>query len=366
MAMAGLSTAQARAGLDVTVAATWVDRPAEDVTKRLEESGVKVRTLGPCTNPMSRHPDLARFVDDLVAGADVVHVHALFEEIQHQAARAAQRRGVPYVVRACGMLSPWSLTQSRWKKKLYMMMRLRRNLNRAAALHFTAGQERDLTRPLRLSAPAIVEPNGVDLREFERLPAPGALRTRHRELAGKHVLMFLGRIHLQKGLDLLIPAFAKANAPNWALVLAGPDKDGFGPRLRRTAEECGVADRVFFTGALFGADRVAGLVDADLFVLPSYHENFGIAAVEALAAGKPIIVSDQVNIFREIAAADVGGVMPLEIDRMAVELQKWMGDADLRGAAAERARPFVWDTYGWDPIGRRWLNHYRRIVGTGR
>jgi glycosyltransferase involved in cell wall biosynthesis len=362
IAMAGLAKAQVRAGLDVTVAATWVNPLREGVAEALTEAGVKVRLLGPCRDPSSRHPDLPGWVDDLVAGADIVHVHALWEEIQYRAARSAARRRVPYLVRPCGMLSPWSLARRKWKKKLYMAMRLRRTLNEATALHFTAAQERDLTAGLRLETPAIVEPNGVDLREFESLPAEGTFRSRYPELAGKRVVTFLGRIHLQKGLNILIPAFAEAGLPDTTLVLLGPDSDGFGPGLRRRAAEAGVSDRVIFAGAVYGRDRVAALVDSDLFVMPSYHENFGIAAVEALAAGKPVIVSDQVNIHEEIAQAGVGGVVPLEVGRLAAALREWVTGEELRREAAARTRPFVWRMYDWDEIGRRWAAHYERIV----
>lgn len=362
VAMAGLAPAQVRAGLDVTVAATWVDRSGEEAAERMRGAGVNVRLLGPCRNPMSRHPDLPRFVDELMAGCDVVHIHALFEEIQHQAARAAQRRRVPYVVRPCGMLDPWSLSQGRWKKKLYLAMRLRRNLNRAAALHFTAGLERDLTKPLKLKAAALVEPNGVNLQEFQLLPPTGTFRGRFPELAGKKVVLFLSRIHPKKGLDLLIPAFARADVPGAVLVIAGPDAEGYGPTVRKMIAESGAADRIVMVGPQYGADRVAALSDADVFVLPSYSENFGIAVVEALAAGRPVIISDQVNIHEEITAAGVGMVISLNVDRLAGELKRWLGDEGLRRSASEKARPFVWGTYDWDQIARHWVGHYERIA----
>src|SRR5699024_4186590 len=98
------------------------------------------------------------------------------------------------------------------------------------------------------------------------------------------------------------------------------------------------------------------------FVLPSYHENFGIAGVEALAAGKPVILSDQVHIHTEITQAGVGGVVPLDIDSLAAEMRRWMADDKLRQDAAARARPFVWATYDWDQIARRWAEHYPRLI----
>ncbi|HZZ42808.1 MAG TPA: glycosyltransferase [Tepidisphaeraceae bacterium] len=362
VAMAGLAPAELRAGLDVSVAATWVDHPGHDQAQKMRDAGVKVHLLGPCTNPMSRHPELAKWVDDLVAGCDVVHIHALFEEIQHQAARAAWLRKIPYVIRPCGMLDPWSLRQAKWKKKLYMAWRLRRNLNRAAGLHFTAALEADLTKPLHLKAPSIVEPNGVNLREFQDLPAPGTFREKHPELKGKKIVLFLSRIHPKKGLDLLIPAFARANLSDAMFVIAGPDAEGYGPTVQKLIADYHLQDRVMVVGPIYGSDRVAALTDADIFALPSYSENFGIAVVEALAAGRPVIISDQINIHAEITAAGVGAVIPLDIDRLAAELQRWLGDEGLRNRAAGKARPFVWETYDWDRIARRWSEHYINIA----
>src|SRR4029077_8210169 len=128
-----------------------------------------------------------------IANADVVHIHALYEEVQHQAARIAREHGKPYIFRACGMLTPWSLNQSRLRKKLYMIWRLRSDLNRAAAMNYTTQMERDASAPVGLNPSSIVEPNGVDLHEFEQLPPRGTFRAKHPQLASRRIVLFLGR-----------------------------------------------------------------------------------------------------------------------------------------------------------------------------
>jgi glycosyltransferase involved in cell wall biosynthesis len=308
--------------------------------------------------------DLAAAVDGAVARADVVHIHALWESIQHVGPVTARRRVKPYIFRPCGMLDPWSLAQRRLKKNLYLALRGRRDLDEAAALHFTSDLERDFTSPLKLKPRAIVEPNGVPVEEFEHLPQRGMFRQKYPELADKPLLIFLSRIHHKKGLDLLVPALAKLRHRDAMLAIVGPDSDGYGQTVREMIEAAGVRDRVVFAGMLRGADRISALVDADLFVLPSYQENFGIAVVEALAAGTPVVISDQVNIYREIAAAQVGGVVPTKVEPLAAEIDRWLGDEPLRRTAAERARPFVWEHYDWNRIARRWVEHYQTIVAT--
>lgn len=365
VALSGLAMAQAAAGLRVSVLATWISGGNLDVAETFRRQGIDVRLIGPCRAPFNRHPELVDAVTEAVAQADIVHIHSLWEEVQHQAARAAYRRHIPYIIRPCGMLDPWSLAQSRWKKKLYMLWRLRKNLNRACALHFTADTERDLTRPLKLKAPAIVEPNGIDLKEFEHLPPRGGFRAKHGIAPDRPMAMFLSRLHPKKGLELLIPAFAQATAGQLSsalLVIVGPDAEGYQAKIEDLVARHGLRDRVIFAGMLRGADRVAALADADVFVLPSHQENFGIAVVEALAAGTPVIISDQVNIHQQISRAQVGAVVPLDIDRLAGEIGRWLGDGTLRGEAGRRARPFVWESYSFDEIARRWVGHYQELA----
>ena len=336
-------------------------------TEGLRRQGVDVELVGPTAGALRTHPEFAATIDRCVGEADVLHIHALWEDVQHQAARAAARRAVPYLFRPCGMLDPWSLSQAKWKKKLYMAWRLRRDLNAAAALHFTADAERDGAKPLRLRPPAIVEPNGLDLAEFETLPAKGSFRSQYAvQLQGKRMVLFFSRIHPKKGLDLLVPAFARAKLSDAVLVIAGPDGDGYGSAVRAMIDRAGIGERVIFTGMLRGAERVAALADADLFVLPSYQENFGIAVAEALAAGTPVVISDQVNICNDVSAAGVGGVVPLEVGALAQAIEQWMTDDSLRATAAAKARAFVWERYDWRQIARRWGEHYQQIVNGSR
>lgn len=360
-ALLGLTKAQARLGMQVTVAATWQRPSGRDNAESFRRNGVETVMIGPARGRLSRHPDLAGVLEELIARADVVHIHALFEEIQHRTARIAMHLGRPYIFRPCGGLDPWALARGGIKKRLYLAWRLRRNLNRAAAIHYTAEAERQAAAPLGLIAPAIVEPNGIDLDEFKHLPPSGRFRERHPELRGRRIVLFLGRIDYKKGLDLLVPAFARYAAADSVLVLAGPDSAGYANEVRELAGRHGIADRVLMPGMLRGIDRVEALVDAELFATTSYVENFGIAIVEALAAGVPVIVSDRVNIADTLGRAGVGEVVPCEIDRIGQALADWQADAARRAAAAERARHFAREQFDWNEIARRWEGHYHRL-----
>ncbi len=363
IALFGLTKALVKTGTRVEVVGTVRSDPAADtaMVSELRSHGVDVKAIGPARGLLSRHPRIRPTLQAALAGADIVHIHALWEEVQHRAARLAYRAGVPYVLSPHGMLDPWSLTQGRLKKRLYLMWRLRKNLDRAAAIHFTSTTERDVVAPLRLRPPTIVVPNGIDLTEFEQLPPKGTFRARYPQIGDRLVVLFLSRVHPGKGLDLLVPAFARADTRGAMLVIAGPGEATYLSQVQQWVRENGLTDRTIFTGMLYGPERVAALADADLFVLPSDHENFGIAVVEALAARTPVIISDQVNIHDQITAAGVGQVVPTRVEDLSSQLTRWLGDPVLRAAAAERARPFVWQHYDWQQIARRWVEHYSRL-----
>jgi glycosyltransferase involved in cell wall biosynthesis len=365
--LAGLAAAQVRAGLEVSIVATWTTNPCPEVVADLESRGIRVTHIGPATNPMSRHPETARRLDELIASADVVHVHAMWEEIQHLACRTAWRRGVPYVITPHGMLDPWNMSNRPWRKRLYMLWRMRRNLRRAAALHFATTTERDAVARLKLEPPAVVEPFGLDAAEFAALPAPGTFRARHPQLGNRRLVAYLGRLDYGKGLELLIPAFARVAPADAALVLIGPDShSGYRTTVEALLDQHGLRERTLLTGMLTGPDKLAALVDASLLAQPSFHENFGLAVIEALACGCPVLVSDQVYLHPWITRAGVGGVVQCTVDAVADGLTRWLASGGPRDDAARRARPAALEAFDWNAIGLHWVEHYRRIKASPR
>lgn len=373
-ALLGLAAAQMRLGMQVTVASTWQRTSGRENAQAFRDEGVNVRMIGPAKGALSRHPGIHTALGEQIAAADVVHVHALWEEIQHRGARLCQRLRRPYVLRPCGALQPWAMQQGRLKKRLYLALRMRRNLERAAAIHCTTHAESAAVAGFEFGAPLIVEPNGVDLRQFSgvsreqgrALLAQLAARA-GAELGHRKVVVFLGRLHPSKGLDVLVPAFVnstRAGAADAMLVLAGPQPDDATVDfVKRTADEAGMADRIVMTGLLARHERAAALVGADLFALTSYTENFGISVVEALAAGCPVIISEHVEVQEMLAGAGVGEVIAQERSAASAALSRWLEDDEHRRVAGERARTFAAEHFDWDRIAGRWADHYGRLVG---
>lgn len=364
--------AQARAGASVAVLATFREGFDTAAANSMREAGIAVILIGPARGPVNWHSAIRAEMHKAISACDIVHIHALWEEVQHQAAVIARRLRVPYVVTPHGMLDPWSLSQSRWKKRLYWAWRLRRNLAGAAALHYTAEIERDLARALKIPSPTTILPNGIDLTQFASLPVRGMFRVRHRIPVDTPVVLFLGRLHPKKGCDFLIKGFAKALSRDAEkrsleplLVFAGPDANGYRSELESLAIEHGVGDSVLFVGPVYGEDKLAAFTDADLFALISHQENFGIAVVEALAAGCPVLLSDQVNIHDLIETERVGWVVKTSAEATAWALQDWLNsfsrDEEMRQRACDAAA-----RYDWQAIANSWVDEYQRIVFQSR
>jgi glycosyltransferase involved in cell wall biosynthesis len=360
-------------GWESTILATDLAHPASwsgrdritlaDVPAGAEDLDVR---LFPARWPyrLAYSPALARAAASLARDADVVHIHMLFQYPQFAAYEAARRAGVPYVVTPHGALDPHLRRRSRLVKALASALWQRRMLDGAAVLQFTSAEEARLVADLRFRAPAVVVPNGIDWLAFQRLPPGDAFRRRH--LAGHDgpVVMHLGRLSHKKGLDILIRAFARvARVRRDALLaLVGPDDEGLTPRLRALAAAEGVGERVVFTGMLTGEDKRAALAAADVWAAPSHTENFGVAVVEAMAAGRAVVISSAVNLAPEAEAAGAALVRPNTPDAFAEAIAALLDDAGRREALGCAARAFA-RRYDWPAVAPAWAAMYERALG---
>jgi glycosyltransferase involved in cell wall biosynthesis len=359
-ALIGLALAQRRQGLEVSVL-TNNHNDARPRMAVLRAAGVEVITI-PRPNGAGR---LARHPSTQVAAAvrdnDVLHVHGVWEHLAFEAATAATRARVPYVIRPCGMLDAWALRRRPFRKKLYLAWRLRRMLEQAAAIHCTTRMEALSTAELSVQFPAIIiEPNGVAIDEFEPLPARGGFRAAH-AIGDRPLIVFLGRVHPGKGVEYLLPALRLLRTSDAVAAIVGPADSAFAAQLKQQAATTATTARVIFTGLLAGPERIAPLVDADVVALPSEHENFGVAVIEALAAGCPVVVSDHVGIGQEIIAEGVGSVTSLDPASIAAALDNWLSRRNDITRPFEAARRFALEAFDWQCIAMRWQSHYERL-----
>jgi glycosyltransferase involved in cell wall biosynthesis len=260
----------------------------------------------------------------------LVIIHGIWQYNTLAAYRALRKARKPYAVFVHGMLDPYFESQfplKHIKKAIYWHFILQRILRNASAVLFTCDEEKILARQSfsRYRVREMVIPFGIAAPQFEAQDAVDEFITRWPELRGKRLAISMGRIHPKKGIDILIEAFAKtlANDPQWHLVLAGPDETGLQAELQKLSKQLGIADRVTWTGMLQGTAKWGALATADVFVIPSHQENFGIVVAEALACNLPVILSNKVNIWREVTDHRAGLVCEDTVESATKALAQW-------------------------------------------
>jgi glycosyltransferase involved in cell wall biosynthesis len=298
---------------------------------------LKVHALGPTAGKYAYNPRLTPWLKQHARGYDAVIVNGLWMYHGFGTWRALHGSGVPYFVFTHGMLDPWF-------KKAYPLKHLRkwlmwpwgdyRVLRDARAVLFTCEEEKLLARQSFWLYRANEEVVSFGTRTPPADP-DGRLReaflSAHPGLRGKRVLLYLSRIHEKKGCDLLVEAFAKVASqdPSLHLVMAGPDHSDLTPKLQAIATQRGVADRILWPGMLQGDVKWGAFHAAEAYLLPSHQENFGIAVAEALGTGRPVLISDKVNIWREIAGARAGMVEPDTQEGTDRALRAWLALSDV-------------------------------------
>jgi len=354
VAVAGMAGALATAGVEVVVATTTqrlggATPPIPPGRREVEGVPVEYFRSVDAMGRASAAPGFVPWLWRNVARFDVVHVHLLWSFPGMLASALCRARGVPHVVSPHGALDPWALEQRAPEKKVFLAAGERRNLETAAFLHFTTGAERAVAPGWARALPAEVIPLPVDAAPFLALGRDGA-RASSREV------LLLARVHPMKGFDVLVPAMRSVvgRVPGARLVVAGPDEGGHRAVVERAVREHGLEGSVTFTGHLEPAARDAVVARSAVMVAPSHRENFCLSVVEGMAAGLPVVVSEQVNIAEDVAAAGAGLVVPRDPARLADAIVRLLEDAALRERTGEAGRRLVTDRYSPRSVGR-WL-----------
>ncbi len=292
-----------------------------------------------------------RAIRDEARAADIVHAHGLWLMPNIYPSWAAAAAATPLVISPRGTFSPVALQRSRLRKRLFWTLLQARAVGQAACLHATSDQEHRDIRAAGLRQPVAVIPNGVDIPE----PAPAGTQ------GDARTLLYLGRIHPIKGLEVLLDAWSRVSGdfPDWRLRLVGPDSDGYEAALKAKAEQLHL-QRVQFAGSRYGAAKAEEYGAAELYVLPSFTENFGMSVAEAMAHGLPVITTtgtpweavrarcsgwwaspDAAGL--EAALRDALGRPPQALREMGEAGRRWMAESfSWRRVAADMARVYEW------------------------
>ena len=372
-----LSQGLARRGHQVTVlTADWglekrLQAQEEKITAerspfgwRQNENGVQAIYLPTWMRyrTVSWNPAVKRYCRARLQNFDVVHIFGLYDLLGPAVAAACRKRDLPYVLEPIGMFVP--IVRNLWLKRMYHAIWGRKLLEGASAVVATSEQEsEELAAGGVPRAKVALRRNGVEAPTS--WPEAGTFRKAHRISNDVKLVLFLGRLSIKKSPDLLLRAFAelsrRSTGPPMTLVFAGPDEGGVKRELDQMAAQLGVSTKVQFAGPVFGEAKWAAYRDADVFVLPSQNENFGNTAAEAVAAGTPVIVTEQCGI-APLLAQEAGLVVRHDAAALSEALERILGDSELRerlGAGCAN----VTSRLGWEEPVSKMEILYTTLVG---
>ena len=309
-----------------------------------------------------------QWINKNISHYDVIHIHAIFSFTSSYTMWVARKNKVKYVVRPIGQLEAWSLQQSKRRKQLFLSLFEQANLRAASAIHFTAlsEQEQSIKSISGLAEGGVtrVIPLGIN--------KPAAMKNAREELIQKYdldqdktVLLFLSRLHEKKGLELLIDALAERatdqNEHQWQLLIAGEGEASYVAQLKQKVAQADLKANCRFIGFVEGDDKNQLLQGADLFTLTSYSENFGIAVLEALAAGAPVLVSKEVALSQVIESQSLGYVCDTDVASVTSALEQALSQP-YSAQDRERIANIALANYSWSSIANSLADLYRSLV----
>ncbi|MDB9518900.1 hormogonium polysaccharide biosynthesis glycosyltransferase HpsP [Roseofilum reptotaenium CS-1145] len=367
----GLSAALSnKPGMEVTILTTDSNGDTGEapldvpLDRPVEENGYQIRYFR--CSPFRRYKfslDLLQWLSEHASEYEIAHIHALFSPVSSAAATIARQKRLPYIMRPLGTLDPADLRKKRQLKRIYTALWEKGNIKGAAAIHFTSSIEAKISDRFGTDTPGVIVPLGVQLPE---LPEPGMARENLNIPADKPLILYMSRIDPKKGLDLLIPALETLINENFdfEFVLAGgnPQNTAYVEQIKQQIQSSTLASCTQFPGFVRGAEKAALLRDADLFVLPSYYENFGIAVAEAIASGTPVVISTGVYIWEDIQKAAAGWVCGCDVNSLTDSLRLALSDRQERLKRGAAAAQYANTHYSWSAIAQQTIGVYQQFA----
>ncbi len=367
----GLSQALAAEGVDVTLITTNSNGDAGQAPldvplgKEIEQDGYKVIYF-PCS-PFRRYKFSLPLLQWLARNAkhyDLAHIHALFSPVSTAAATIARQQKLPYIMRPLGTLDPADLQKKKQLKQIYGLLLEKPNLAGAGAIHFTSQEEAKVSERYGTNTPDLVIPLGVNLPKS--LPPLGKARQELNINQATPIILFMSRIDPKKGLDLLLPALEtlQQEGIKFHFVLAGanPQDPDYENGISQQIKQSPLNTITTITRFVQGETKLGLLQDADIFVLPSYYENFGIAVAEAMATGTPVVISDRVHIWQEIQSAAAGWVSSCNLSQLTQTLRQVLQNPSDWQEKGINARNLVQNNYSWNAIAKQMVTAYQAIL----
>ncbi|MBE9211826.1 glycosyltransferase [Plectonema cf. radiosum LEGE 06105] len=369
----GLAPALAKQGVKVTVLTTDSNgdtgQKALDVllNSAIQQDGYEIIYFK--CSPFRRYKfsvDLLKWLNNHAHEYDLAHIHALFSPLSSTAAAVCRAKKLPYILRPLGTLDPADLRKKKQLKQLYAAILERPNIAKAAAIHFTSQQEAKVSHRFGAITKDLVIPLGVKEMQSKSRDLKFNVFNKYNIPEDKPLILFMSRIDPKKGLDLLIPALEKLlnEQLNFHFILAGtnPQDPSYEKKINLQIQASPLNKHTTVTGFVTGELKYGLLEAADLFVLPSYYENFGIAVAEAMVTGIPVVISDQVHICQEVSSSQSGWVGTTNVESIADLLREALKYPEERQRRGLQARKYALLNYSWDAIAQRIIGAYQDIL----
>ncbi|MBE9201466.1 MULTISPECIES: hormogonium polysaccharide biosynthesis glycosyltransferase HpsP [unclassified Nodularia (in: cyanobacteria)] len=368
----GLASALAKENVEVTILTTDSNgdsgQKSLDVTLNcpVKQDGYEIIYFR-CA-PFRRYKfslDLLKWLKVHACEYDLAHIHALFSPVSSAAARVCHQQKLPYILRPLGTLDPADLRKKKQLKQIYAGLIERRNLADAAAIHFTSEQEAKISERFGVITRDLVIPLGVIPPE-KIANQENLVRNKLGIPPDSPLVLFMSRIDQKKGLDLLIPALEQLleSECNFHFVLAGTNSQDpdYEQKIKAQIANSLLRSQTTITGFVSGELKASLLQAADLFVLPSYYENFGIAVAEAMVAGIPVVISDQVHIWQQVRDSKSGWVGATEVEAFVELIREALQNPQECQQRGINAQKYALEYFSWSAIARQIIQAYQKII----
>ncbi len=296
---------------------------------------------------------------------DLIHITAFWNFPVLAGSLAATLNKKPFIISPRGVLYPEAINiKSAIFKKLYLNLVAKKYLYKANVIHFTSQDEKERiavdSDSIRKS---IIIPNGIDLKQYDNLPKPGSFKNKYPVLKNKRYILFLGRVHKQKGFDILLPAFqALVNEyEDLRLVIVGPYALGYKSEIDDWLQKNNLQSKVIFTGLLTGENKFSAYVDAEIFVLPSYFENFGMSVIEAMACGTPIVISNKVGIWKDVQESQAGIIVETNSKSLYLGIKNLLDNQILCKDVTTNAKNLLKEKYSIEIMTTKMISAYNKL-----
>jgi len=358
----GLSEALARKGVEISIFSPFRENDKRDIIKP-KDIQVELFKAGIFSSFWNGYSfELQKNIFNRINDFDLVHIHEIWHYPCFISYLAAKNRK-PYIITLHGTLDTWCLNYKSFKKRIFSFLIQRRILNQANALHALTEKEKEDIKNFGIDNYTEVIPNGINIKEFDNLPSRLDLEKIYPQLKNRKAILYFGRIHPKKGLDILARAFGiiARDRDDICLIIAGPDENGHQKEVEKILKEEKALQKVIFTGSLTGRERLTVLGGADLFVLSSYSEGFSMAVLEAMTCRLPVVITHQCN-FPEVAKHKAGFVINPDKKELVLALNNLLKDPFLCKEMGKNGRRLILREFTWDKIADQMIDLYKKVL----